>query len=1330
MLSLVAAGVGATSAMAGVTTINFNTDPAATTPPLFVELGNGAAGWRASGGASGAANDGYLAINDARGGQQATLVFRDVDNGLVVKAFKFEADLRIGGGTANPADGFSINYVRIGDPLLANADAGIDPAFQNFAGAGTEASLPEEGSRTGLGIGFDTWQSGDAGAGHPGGITDVVGISVRVDGVLITQFPVPLRPGNTFPGGTYDPVPFRNLPASDANYPASMQTGALTTDEDLNGDGVVDAADVGVAQPAFETTDPATFGLWLKNLRWEKFVAELTEDLKVKLSWKGVELTPAGGLTVEYGPSSGRIVLAARTGGAWEAHHIDNIVLTTIASDRVVIGAVTDSPIGFNIGMEDSGASVLNPGSIQLRLNGVALDPAKVTTTKTGAASTISFRDLANPLPVGSTNTVELVARDTQNVEITGTRTFVVQPYMTVPAAMAVTGVNTAQPGFVMTVHQTAAGGFPNNVLRAERQLRGDLGANVATVSTVNVEGTVNFAQQAFGAFEPDVAGNFTINNAFPDVAIPGIPGATTDPATETDNIAAELLTYLEFDQPGVYTLIFNSDDGFRTSMAKNRREQLNNMLLSQFDGGRGASDTPVTLVVPTPGFYPVRSVWFEGGGGANFEWVIIRDGRPRALINDVGNANSIRAFRSASEVVPAGVVFANPARQTGNPYLANEAINVDIADPSNGTVTANSIVLTFNGATVTPTANKSGSITRLSYQPPAALASGSTNTVAVSFADSTGGNYTGTYTYTVATYATMPLSFRMPDSAVDKTKTGFLFKPVQAAIGVETRVRRAEHHVAGLLGLPNIADLTLARADGYFEIPGVINFDQAAGNAGVFTTTTGFPEENIPGVPGLLPDGVTTSTDNISAEILTVVEFPTAGLYTFSFNSDDGFATWFGHPNDAGRVFAGQFDGDRGASDTFYSVLVPQAGLYPVRSVWFEGGGGANLEWYTRINGVNALLNDTANGGLRTYQYPLGVGPTWVKTFVPANGANRVSLTDPIRAVIVDGTGVLNPATVSMMLNGAAVTPTLVKTGNETTVSYTPALVAGSTNTVVLMYGDRTLTRTFTAGTLDKVAFFIEAEDFNFGSGQSDAAASDMANYRGGAYAGRAAVAGVDYQRGSVGDSALYRIGEDPQVPMDVNYSEAWGRGFTDLQINYKIGWIGTNQWYNYTRTIPAGRYNVYAGLSHGEALAGQLSGTLQRVTAGATTANQTLEELGTFTGQGTGGWGVNRIVPLQVDGSNAVLEVTGGATTLRYSTTNGDFDFLLLTPAAVAPPEFTSVVLNPNGTITITWTGGGTLEASPSITGPFVPVAGAVSPYTITPDPAAPSLFGRIVR
>ncbi len=989
---------------------------------------------------------------------------------------------------------------------------------------------------------------------------------------------------------------------------------------------------------------------------------------------------------------------------------INGIQLVAASEIRPVLGAVGSNPQGFTVRVDDVATTVVTGATAML--NGEAIT---LTRVKDGAVTTLSYDQFVTKgqfFPSGSTNELTLTITDSGGRNYTENRTFVMAPYVTVNPANAVTGVNTAQRGFNIRMHQVETG-QPTTILRAESQLRGDLGANVASESDIVVEGVINFNQDA-----PGNAGFFNFDNGFEDQAIPGIPGTTAS----TDNIAAEITTILEFDRAGAYTLIFNSDDGFRTSLSLNPREQLNNQVISQFDGGRGATDSAMTVVVPTPGFYPVRTVWFEGGGGANLEWSVQRVGGARALIND-NSANSIRAYRSSSAVTPAGVVYVSPGRDTANPYLADESVVVDIANPSNGTVTPGSIVLKFNDAVVTPQVTSAGSITTLRYTPPAALPSGSTARVEVAFADSTGGNYTGSYTYTVAAYSAIPLSMRMPDSAVNKSLAGFLFKTLQSDQGLENRVRRADLHTRGLLGLPNVAEVSTAAPNGYFQIPGVINFDQGPGNAGAFNGNNGFPEEPIPGIPGTLG-----GTDNISAEILTVIEFPAPGLYTFSFNSDDGFATWFGHPNDSARILAGQFDGGRGASDTFYSVLVPQAGLYPVRTVWFEGGGGANLEWYTRRNGVNTLLNDTANGGVKTYQYPLGVGPAWVKHFVPSQGVNRVDPTAPIRAVIADGTGSVDVGSVSLKVNDVVVPATITKTGSEITVSYTPSLAPDSANSVELAFADRVVRRTFNTGALTGVAFFIEAEDFNFNGGQSDSAASDMNTYRGGAYAGRAAVPDVDYSRPPEGSSPWYRIDEDPNVPMDVNYSEGWGRGITDLQINFKLGWIGAGQWYNYTRNIPTGKYNVYAGLSHGESNAGQLSGALQKVTAGATTTDQTLEELGTFTGQGTGGWGLNRLVPLQnAEGQNVALDL-GGTTTLRYSTTNGDFDFLLLVNVPTALPEFTRVALNPNGTVTIEWTGGGTLQAGPSINGPWADVPGATSPFILTPDPAVGQLFGRL--
>jgi hypothetical protein len=57
---------------------------------------------------------------------------------------------------------------------------------------------------------------------------------------------------------------------------------------------------------------------------------------------------------------------------------------------------------------------------------------------------------------------------------------------------------------------------------------------------------------------------------------------------------------------------------------------------------------------------------------------------------------------------------------------------------------------------------------------------------------------------------------------------------------------------------------------------------------------------------------------------------------------------------------------------------------------------------------------------------------------------------------------------------------------------------------------------------------------------------------------------------------------------------------------------------------------------------------------------------------------------------------------------------------------PNFSGIKANANGSITITWTGGGTLQASPSVTGPWQDVAGATSPYTFTPT--TQMLFGRL--
>src|ERR1041385_2292777 len=111
-----AALAAAIQAQAATVLFDFNTDPTAS--GLLTLSGNAA--WRSTdgSGASTNANDGYLSITDAQNGQGGTIIFADFDGGAVVQAFTFQAEVRIGNGTADPADGFSINYARSDDPVL------------------------------------------------------------------------------------------------------------------------------------------------------------------------------------------------------------------------------------------------------------------------------------------------------------------------------------------------------------------------------------------------------------------------------------------------------------------------------------------------------------------------------------------------------------------------------------------------------------------------------------------------------------------------------------------------------------------------------------------------------------------------------------------------------------------------------------------------------------------------------------------------------------------------------------------------------------------------------------------------------------------------------------------------------------------------------------------------------------------------------------------------------------------------------------------------------------------------------------------------------------
>jgi len=323
------------------------------------------------------------------------------------------------------------------------------------------------------------------------------------------------------------------------------------------------------------------------------------------------------------------------------------------------------------------------------------------------------------------------------------------------------------------------------------------------------------------------------------------------------------------------------------------------------------------------------------------------------------------------------------------------------------------SVVMRFDGQTVAATVTKNGANTTISFKSATLLTRVSKHSVDVSYKAGTT-SYNPTWSFYVADYGTLTAKDKVTP---DTSKPGFLWRVQQVETGQANFNSRAEAQLAGTLKdadgnlLPNLADNgqigpaigpaalpALPQDPMQFEIPTVINLSQLGGeNNGNFPN-----DEQMPGIPGTLG-----GDDNIAAEILTYIELP-AGAVRMGVNSDDGFSSYSGNVKDAfGKVFLGQFDAGRGAADTIFTVVVEEAGVYPFRTVWFEGGGGANVEWFSvKADGTKVLINDTANGGLKAYRAAITPQAPYVTKLAPTPSKRQLNGTSTdLTMTLVDGT-------------------------------------------------------------------------------------------------------------------------------------------------------------------------------------------------------------------------------------------------------------------------------------------------------------------------------------
>ena len=202
--------------------------------------------------------------------------------------------------------------------------------------------------------------------------------------------------------------------------------------------------------------------------------------------------------------------------------------------------------------------------------------------------------------------------------------------------------------------------------------------------------------------------------------------------------------------------------------------------------------------------------------------------------------------------------------------------------------------------------------------------------------------------------------------------------------------------------------------------------------------------------------------------------------------------------------------------------------------------------------------------------------------------------------------------------------------------------------------------------------AFVIEAEDYNYGGGQHEPTA-DIMPYYGGAFADRAGVFDVDYHDTDNADSLLYRAlpaGKNVNLQENTGGRSGVDRPTWTAQVNYQVASPVPGDWLQFTRTIPAGQYYVWAAMSFPGYGLDQLRGNLELVSGDASQPNPGRTLQGTFLAPGSGAFGNNNLVLLRdALGQPSVVNVGGGTTTFRFNLDSGYLDWFVLVRTDAIP-------------------------------------------------------------
>jgi len=381
-----------------------------------------------------------------------------------------------------------------------------------------------------------------------------------------------------------------------------------------------------------------------------------------------------------------------------------------------------------------------------------------------------------------------------------------------------------------------------------------------------------------------------------------------------------------------------------------------------------------------------------KGWGGLGAHSIVFGKTPQETALITLGNASSGGALFFLSAVNPGINTFSFRASD-----LASSVVN-----PASAT-------LKIDGQSVPLVAGaKNLDATDFTFTKSSPFAAG-THTYSIEVRDTNNQLVTDSGTFIAA--ATPTLTAAMKATGVDQTKRGFVWSVFQNEAAHPFPLTPHEYlddaelalngeATDGSTVLPNLADLNaqgIALAIGVeagpvvkFDIDTVINLNQFAD--GTVGSATFSPDDQMPGVPG-----INGFSDGIDAEIRTFVELP-AGVVTLGVTCDDLFRAMTGNINDpATAVILGEDLGLQNRT-TLMQLFVVEAGIYPLRIVYQERTGGAYVEVFSvKADGEKALLNDTANGGLRTFRVGAPAGVKLSAVTITRSGASfQISWSEP----------------------------------------------------------------------------------------------------------------------------------------------------------------------------------------------------------------------------------------------------------------------------------------------------------------------------------------------